>query len=121
MTSPDPELLAAIQQIRVIDHHSHALPARKPDPNEAERPDPLGKTPFPYPVRLRVTNPEYIEAWRALYGYKYADMMNDHSHEVLTLALTRMIRAGQITRSRAEELAGLVLRDNAAKLYGLGH
>ncbi len=64
--SPDPDLLAAIQEIRAVDNHSHAQPAQKPDPSERERPDPLGKAPFPYPIRLRVTNPEYIEAWRAL-------------------------------------------------------
>ena len=67
-TTADPELLAAIQKIKAIDNHSHALPARKPNPSEVDRPDPLGKTPFEYPVRLRVTNPEYVEAWRALYG-----------------------------------------------------
>ena len=41
------------------------------------------------------------------------------SREALALALTRMIKAGQIARPRAEELARLVLRDNAIKLYGL--
>jgi predicted TIM-barrel fold metal-dependent hydrolase len=41
------------------------------------------------------------------------------SREALALALTRMIEAGQIARPRAEELARLVLRDNAVKLYGL--
>jgi hypothetical protein len=66
--SADPELLAAIQAIKAVDHHAHALPGRMPEPAESERPDPLGKAPFPYPVRLRVTNPEYVEAWRALYG-----------------------------------------------------
>jgi hypothetical protein len=86
----DPELLAAIQQIKAIDHHSHALPARTPEPAEAERPDPLGKTPFPYPVRLRVTNPEYIEAWRALYGYRHDDMTDDHAREALKAKLHLM-------------------------------
>ena len=39
--------------------------------------------------------------------------------EALALALTKMIAAGDITRPRAEEVARLVLRDNAIKLYGL--
>src|SRR3990172_6178612 len=77
-TSADPELLAAIQKIKAIDNHSHVLPARKPEPAESERPDPLGRTPFGYPVRLCVTNPEYIDAWRALYGYKHHDMAAEH-------------------------------------------
>ena len=41
------------------------------------------------------------------------------ARRALALALTRMVSQGQITRPRAEELARLVLRDNAAKLYGL--
>jgi predicted TIM-barrel fold metal-dependent hydrolase len=42
------------------------------------------------------------------------------SREALALALTRMMEAGQITRSRAEELARMVMRENALRLYGLG-
>jgi predicted TIM-barrel fold metal-dependent hydrolase len=91
----DPELLMTIQRIKAIDHHSHALPARTPDPNEAERPDPLGKTPFPYPVRLRVTNPEYVEAWRALYGYRHDDMTGEHAREALTAKLRLMEDKGE--------------------------
>jgi predicted TIM-barrel fold metal-dependent hydrolase len=41
------------------------------------------------------------------------------ARQALALALTRMITAGQITRPRAEELAHMILHDNAAKLYRL--
>ena len=41
------------------------------------------------------------------------------SQKALAIALTGMMRDGQITRQRAEELARMVLRDNATKLYGL--
>jgi predicted TIM-barrel fold metal-dependent hydrolase len=37
----------------------------------------------------------------------------------LKLALTQMMREGEITSDRAVELARMVLRDNARKLYGL--
>ena len=37
----------------------------------------------------------------------------------LALALTGMLRSGEITRARASELARMVLRDNARALYGL--
>ena len=37
----------------------------------------------------------------------------------LTIALTGMVRDGEITRTRASELARMVLRDNARTLYGL--
>ena len=39
--------------------------------------------------------------------------------EALARALTAMLRDGQITRQRAVELARMVLRDNAKKLYGI--
>lgn len=93
-SGPDPDLLAAIQQIRAIDHHAHALPARAPAPGEGERPDPLGRAPFPYPVRLRVTNPEYIEAWQALYGYPHGDMAPEHARQALRAKLDLMERQG---------------------------
>ena len=39
--------------------------------------------------------------------------------EAFAIALTGMLRDGEITRGRASELARMVLRDNAKKLYGL--
>ena len=91
----DTELFLTIQDIKAIDHHSHALPARIPEPDEGERPDPLGKEPFDYPVRLRVSNPEYIDAWRALYGYMYSDMTVDHAREALKEKLRLMDQLGE--------------------------
>jgi len=91
----DPDLRAMIALIRAVDHHAHTLPARMPDPSEADRPDPLGQTPFPYPVRLRVTNPEYLDAWRALYGYPYDDMADAHAREALRTKLSLMVERGE--------------------------
>ena len=39
--------------------------------------------------------------------------------EALGIALTAMLRDGTVSRERAEELARMVLRENARKLYGL--
>lgn len=39
--------------------------------------------------------------------------------QALAVALTGMVRDGEITRSRASELARMVLRENAKSLYGL--
>jgi uncharacterized protein len=103
----DPELYAAIQEIKAIDNHSHALPARRPELAESERPDPLGKTPFPYPVRLRVTNPEYVEAWRALYGYPHRDMSDDHAREALKVKLCLMEKKGVDYPSWVLDQAGI--------------
>jgi predicted TIM-barrel fold metal-dependent hydrolase len=41
------------------------------------------------------------------------------AREALALALTGMVKDGEITRARALELARMVLRGNAIKLYGL--
>jgi predicted TIM-barrel fold metal-dependent hydrolase len=41
------------------------------------------------------------------------------ARQALALALTGMMNDGEITRERAIELARMVMRDNAIKLYGL--
>ena len=41
------------------------------------------------------------------------------SRKALALALTRMVRAGQIAYTGAEELAHMILHQNAETLYGL--
>jgi hypothetical protein len=43
----------------------------------------------------------------------------NHGREALARALTEMLRDGEITRQRAVELARMVLRENAKKLYGI--
>ena len=48
-------------------------------------------------------------------------MTNKTAREALALALTGMMKDGDITRERAIELARMVLRENASKLYGLNH
>ena len=46
-------------------------------------------------------------------------LSNRTGRQALALALTAMMRDGEITRPRASELARMVMRDNAAKLYGI--
>jgi predicted TIM-barrel fold metal-dependent hydrolase len=61
-------------------------------------------------------------------GYPYSDPLgweestwisSRTARQALVIALTGMLRDGEITRDRALELARMVLRDNARKLYGL--
>ena len=47
-------------------------------------------------------------------------LMTSKARRALAIALTAMMQNGEITRERALEIARLVLRDNAMKLYGLG-
>jgi hypothetical protein len=68
----DRALLAEIRAIRAIDNHSH-LPPFAPIDAAAAVTDPIGVTAFPYPVRLRVDNPEWLRVWRAMYDTKMTD------------------------------------------------
>jgi predicted TIM-barrel fold metal-dependent hydrolase len=46
-------------------------------------------------------------------------LSNKTGRDALAIALTGMMRDGEITRTRASELARMVMRDNAATLYGI--
>jgi len=53
-------------------------------------------------------------------GWEEASWISSrNAREALGIALTGMIRDGMVTRERALELARMVLRENARKLYGL--
>jgi uncharacterized protein len=61
-------------------------------------------------------------------GYPFSESMgweeaewiaSRNAREALGLALTGMMRDGEISRERAEEIAGQVLRGTAAQLYGI--
>jgi hypothetical protein len=79
---------------------------------------------------LRLWLNEYPD--RVLFGTDAFDGGKDQSWEAgaylgaasarraLGLALTGMLRDGVITRERAEQLARMVMRENAVALYGLG-
>ena len=80
----DSALAAEIAKIKAIDNHAHPWRVVK----EGETDDewdaliPEGLEDAPLPVRLRPNNPEYIAAWKALYGYKYDDMSEAHLKEL---------------------------------------
>jgi uncharacterized protein len=80
---------------------------------------------------LAQTLREWLE-WvpeKVLFGtdaYPYGDALGweetawlaaKRGREALAIALTRMLRDGEISRARASELARMVLRENAGKLY----
>jgi predicted TIM-barrel fold metal-dependent hydrolase len=85
------------------------------------------------PATLAVTLREWLE-WtpdKVMFGtdaYPYSDEMGweesgwlaaHRGRQALAIALTAMMRDGEISRPRALELARMVLRENARKLYGL--
>ncbi|MBZ5595814.1 MAG: amidohydrolase [Acidobacteriia bacterium] len=82
----DPALAKIIQETQAIDNHAHPLryvaEGQKADDEYDALPcDTLAQAPGP--VRSRAENPEWIGAWRALYGYKYSDMTPEHVKELV--------------------------------------
>ena len=72
-----------------------------------------------YPEKILFGTDAYPDDTPLAHWEEKAWLTTRTSREALALALARMIEAGQITQTRAVELAHLVLRDNAIKLYGL--
>jgi predicted TIM-barrel fold metal-dependent hydrolase len=95
-TAPDPALMAEINRIKAIDNHAHPLPFLKEGEKDDERGVAADFIPpqLLLPVRLRPNNPEYLEAWRALYGYKYADASESHMRELAAMKRGVMSQKG---------------------------
>src|SRR6185369_6734045 len=85
-TTPDQQLVAEISKIKAIDNHAHPLrfvaEGGKPD-DEYDALPLEGLEPFSLPPRLNPANPEYLGAWRALFGYKHDDMIEPHIKELI--------------------------------------
>jgi uncharacterized protein len=84
-TSPDPQILSEINQIKAIDNHTHipkvVAAGEKDDDFDALPCDPL--EPTDSPAMARPDNPRFLQAWRKLYGYKYNDRDPAHVRELL--------------------------------------
>lgn len=92
----DAQLLAEINKIKAIDNHSHTPklvgPGEKDDDFDALPCDPLetGDT----PTITRPKNPQYLAAWKALYGYPYDDRSPEHVRELLQIKQKVMQQQG---------------------------
>jgi predicted TIM-barrel fold metal-dependent hydrolase len=87
MAQVDPALAKVIQDTKAIDNHAHpqryVAEGQKPDDEFDALPcDTLEQAPGA--ARTRPSNPEWMGAWRTLYGYKYSDMTPDHIKELVT-------------------------------------
>lgn len=115
--SVDPRLLAFINQIKAVDNHTHALPVRDSNATPTPVADPLGTSPPFFSVRQRETNPEWIEAWRALCGYRYRDAMAEHVREAFSTKQRLMQEEGVAYPASILDKAGIdVVLINAARL-----
>jgi uncharacterized protein len=83
--TPDPQLLSAIKTIIAIDNHSHPPKVvgagEKDDEFDALPCDPL--EPSDPTTISRPENPQFLAAWKALYGYPYNDSNPAHVRELL--------------------------------------
>jgi hypothetical protein len=66
-------LLPQIEKIAIFDHHAH--PGFSDDPDV----DAMASPPGSAALRERDTNPEFIPAAKALFGYPYDDMTPEHA------------------------------------------
>ena len=90
MAGADPEIAAFVAKIRAVDNHSHAN-SIAPGDADADALPLDGIAPFEIPIRLRPDNPDWLAAYRALYGYPHADLSDAHLPE-LRGAMQRVAR-----------------------------
>lgn len=101
----DRQLSEEIFRIKAIDHHAHPLRATRAGEQDRDydalAPDALSEPP-PLPARLRPDNPEYVGAWRELWGYRHEDMSEAHAREVAEAH-------ARVARERGDEYPAWVL------------
>ena len=104
---PDASLLTFINSIKAVDNHSHGLPSRQPGAATPTPADPLGTSPPFFSARQRETNPEWIEAWRALYGYPHRDVAPGHVQDAFNAKQRVMQTAGENYPASILDRAGI--------------
>ncbi len=117
---PDPQLLAEIQKIKAIDNHSHPPrvvgPGEVDDESDALPCDPLEPT---QPTTIgRPDNPQFLAAWKALWGYPYDDKTEAHIRELL--ATKENIKRAQGDNYPAWVLDQLGIQTELANRVALG-
>ncbi len=100
----DPALMAEIHKIRAIDNHSHpprvVAPGEKDDEFDALPCDPL--EPTDSNTMTRPENPQYLAAWKDLWGYQFGDRSEAHLRALVA-------KKKQIRREKGDSYPGWVL------------
>src|SRR6516164_8155274 len=65
-------LMQKIEPIKIFDHHAH------PGFGDDSEVDAQTAPPMHLPLRARETNPELVVAVKALFGYPYSDLAEEH-------------------------------------------
>jgi uncharacterized protein len=102
--SADPALLGEIHKIRAIDNHSHpprvVAAGEKDDEYDALPCDPL--EPTDPNTRTRPENPQYLAAWKDLWGYQFNDRVKAHVQQLIA-------KKQQIREQQGDAYPGWVL------------
>jgi hypothetical protein len=92
-TSADPALLAEIEKIKAVDNHTHVskvVPAGETDRDFDALPCDVIEAGADT-LAARPEYPQFLEAWKALYGYRYNDREPAHVKELIA-ARDRVMR-----------------------------
>jgi uncharacterized protein len=118
--APDPALMSEIRKIRAIDNHSHpprvVADGERDDEFDALPCDPL--EPTAPNTMTRPENPQYIAAWKALWGYEYND--RSETHVKALLAAKNKIRQEQGDQYPAWVLDQLGIETQLANRVAMG-
>ena len=77
----DADLAAFIGRLKAVDDHAHAN-STAPGDSEADALPLDGLPPFSLPARVRPESPLWLDAYRAMYGYRYTDLSGPHFDEL---------------------------------------
>ena len=100
----DSQLATEIAKIKAIDNHAHPVRPVLSGPKDTDY-DALPvelMDPYTEPVRTREGSPLVIDAWRALFGYRYTDRAPEHVRELRD-------RKKQLLEEKGESYANWVL------------
>jgi uncharacterized protein len=93
-----PTLLRELQAVRAIDNHAHVVRPVADDTGYDALPfallDPPPPGTIPSPASLRLDNMAFVRAWKAIYGYPFADATPDHLKRVLALKAQALTQHG---------------------------
>jgi uncharacterized protein len=104
----DSGLRAEIARIHAIDNHTHDDPVTGQRGSGWNTDLPIGSAAYPDVAPLRRDDPQWIRAWRALYGYNYSDFAPQHLSELLALKRRRIVEAAwpvQVLDASAVQIA----------------
>jgi uncharacterized protein len=103
----DARLMAEIERIRAIDNHTHAEPADPARGANWRTEKPLGEPRYPDVEPLRRDKPEWILAWKALYGYRHSDSELGHLQALLQSKRQKIRERGEAWPREVLDKAGV--------------